>query len=146
MEQNKDLIWSEINKLYLFVEKKMLTYITACLHWVEISFISWPRWTLMHFSLVSLVISKLSECHLEENRKAMPLNSCAVQTQQQQEEGPFSQVSGSTGNKQAEYWKTVSYQTESEVRSIDCERRRTVSKCCLNQFWYLSGIKFKNLC
>lgn len=33
-------------------------------------------------------------------------NSCRGQTQQQQEEGPFSQVSGSTGNKQAGHWKT----------------------------------------
>lgn len=73
----------------------------------------------MLFNEVSLVISELSECHLEEKkRKAMPLNSCAEQTQQQQEEWPFSQVSGSTGNKQAEYWKTVSYQKESEVRLI----------------------------
>lgn len=45
-------------------------------------------------------------CCFFETKKTLLLNSCPGQTQQQQEEGTFSQVSGSTGNKQAEYWKT----------------------------------------
>ena len=35
-----------------------------------------------------------------------PLDSGPLQTQQQQEVGPCSQVSGSTGNKQAALWNS----------------------------------------
>lgn len=73
-------------------------------------------------SCMSLINSKLLECLLNKKKgkeKFLLLNSCPKQTQQQQEEGPFSQVSGSTGNKQAEYWKTFFlYQDKSEVKLI----------------------------
>lgn len=79
---------------------------------------NWIKWEEdSAFSVVSLINSKLfQECPLK--KKSLLLNSCPGQTQQQQEEGTFSQVSGSTGNKQAEYWKTFLYHQESEVRLI----------------------------
>lgn len=62
------------------------------------------------------------EVTAKKRTKSLLLNSFPRQTQQQQEEIPFSQVSGSTGNKQVQYWKTFClYQHKSEVKLISMD-------------------------